>query len=72
MADSSDESTLDEKEKNKFVKNMMNLANKVKASSEDEVYTKIEKEFRRNDIMEFVMYILTFVLAAILIYFYLK
>jgi len=63
---------LKDEDKEKFVKEMMNLANKAKESSDEEIYKKINKRINLYDSYELIFVLITFLLAAIFIYFYYK
>ncbi|MHA1298994.1 MAG: hypothetical protein ACTSO9_06065 [Candidatus Helarchaeota archaeon] len=63
---------LKDEDKEKFVKEMMNLANKAKESSDEEIYKKINKRINLYDSYELIFVLITFLLAAIFIYLYYK
>jgi hypothetical protein len=61
-----------EKEKERFVQDMMELANKSKPVSEEEIYAKLNKDMRRREYYEWLFYAIFFILTIIIIYFNVK
>lgn len=71
MTNVPDSNILNEKQKRKFVKKMMKLANKAKKSSEEEISSQLDKKIRRFDTFEGIFYIITIIVTLILAYFFL-
>ncbi len=68
MVNSSNDNPLNEKDKKKFVKEMMKLATKTKKSSKEEISIHVDKKIRRFESIQELIYIITVILAFILTY----
>lgn len=68
MVNSSNENSLNEKDKKKFVNEMMKLATKAKKSSKEEISAQVDKKIRRFETLQELIYIITIILAFLLTY----
>lgn len=69
MSDPKENDDKKEKEKERFVQDMMELANKSKPVSEEEIYSKLDRDVRRREYYEWLFYVIFFILTIIIIYF---